>query len=254
LICIKDVRPIFAEHPAIYGLGLPQTEQPGGRSLIHLKFRAASIEHSDFHTVRVKMRKDYRSNAERLIEAAERAAREHWRVLLEGIALVLFGVLALFIPSFVGLGLASSIGWTLLSGGIAALVLYSRIHPAPEYRFVLSAGIFAVIAGLAVLTRPLAGVMSLTAILVICFAVVGVAKLTYPLERFPSLVAYRGWIWASGIVDLVLAAMIFMGLPENALWAPGLLFAANMILGGIALVVVALRERLMADPGDTTQR
>jgi len=201
------------------------------------------------------MRKDYRSNAEQLIEGAERGAREHWRVLLiEGIALVLFGMLALFIPSFVGLGLASTIGWTLLSAGIAALVLYSRIYSAPGYRFVLSAGIFAVIAGLAVLIRPLAGVISLTVILVVCFALIGVVKLTYPLERFPKVAAYRGWVWGSGAIDLVLAAMIFMGLPENALWAPGLLFATNMILGGIALVVIALRERLTADPGETTPR
>jgi uncharacterized membrane protein HdeD (DUF308 family) len=198
------------------------------------------------------MRTDYRSNAEQLIEGAERAAREHWRVLLiEGIALVLFGVIALVIPSYVGLGLASTIGWTLLPAGIAALAFYSRIYRAPGYRFVLSAGIFAVIAGLAVLIRPLAGVISLTVILVVCFTLIGVAKLTYPLERFPKIVAYRGWVWGSGVVDLVLAAMIFMGLPENALWAPGLLFAANMVLGGIALVVIALRERLMAEPDDT---
>ncbi|HTO65994.1 MAG TPA: DUF308 domain-containing protein [Bradyrhizobium sp.] len=223
--------------------------------MIHLKLRAGSIKHSDFHRAQVQMRKDYQSNAERLIEGAERAAREHWRLLLiEGIGLVLFGTLALFIPSFVGLGLASSIGWTLLSGGIAALVLYSRIYRAPGYRFVLSAGIFAAIAGLAVLIRPWAGVISLTVILIICFALIGVAKLTYPLERNTKLAGYRRWIRASGAIDLVLAAVIFMGLPENALWAPGLLFAANMIVGGIALVVVALRERLTADPGETTQR
>jgi uncharacterized membrane protein HdeD (DUF308 family) len=167
---------------------------------------------------------------------------------------VLFGMLALLIPSFVGLGLASSIGWTLLSGGIAALVLYSRLYRAPGYRFVLSAGIFAVFAGLAVLIRPWAGVISLAVILVVCFALIGVAKLTYPLERNPRLAGYRRWIWASGAIDLVLAAAIFMGLPENALWAPGLLFAANMIVGGIALVAVVLHERLTADSGETTQR
>jgi uncharacterized membrane protein HdeD (DUF308 family) len=203
-----------------------------------------------FNITQAQMRKDYRSNAERFIEGAERVARAHWRVLLiEGIALVLFGILALFIPPFVSIGIASSIGWILLFGGIAALILYSRIYQAPGYRFLLSAAVLGVIAGLAVLMRPLAGVISLTVILVVCFAVVGVAKLTYPLERFPNVAASRGWIWASGAFDLILAALIFMGLPENALWAPGLLFAVNMVLGGIALITVALRERRAAARG-----
>ena len=45
------------------------------------------------------------------------------------------------------------------------------------------------------------------------------------------------------MVDLVLAALMFVGLPEIALWAPGLLLSANMVLGGIALIVVAMLER-----------
>jgi uncharacterized membrane protein HdeD (DUF308 family) len=193
------------------------------------------------------MSRDYRSNAERLIDGAELAARAYWQVLLvEGLALVLFGVLSLFIPPFVSLGLASSIGWVLLFGGIAALIFYSRIYQAPGYRILLSAGLLSVVAGLAMLARPLAGVISLTVVLVVFFAVIGIVKLTYPLERFPRLAAYRGWIWASGTLDFVLAGVIFMGLPENVFWAPGLLLAANMILGGIALIVVSLRERRAA--------
>ena len=44
----------------------------------------------------------------------------------------------------------------------------------------------------------------------------------------------------SGIVDLVLAAMIFAGLPGTAAWAIGLLVGINMMFGGWALIPVAL--------------
>ena len=91
--------------------------------------------------------------------------------------------------------------------------------------------------------RPLSGVISLTVILIVFFALGGVTKLWYPLERSEHLSNYRGWIRASGVVDLVLAALMFVGLPEIALWAPGLLLGANMILGCIALIVVAMLER-----------
>jgi uncharacterized membrane protein HdeD (DUF308 family) len=77
----------------------------------------------------------------------------------------------------------------------------------------------------------------------VAFALIGAFKLAYPIERFQYLSDYRGWIRASGVVDLALAAIMFADLPETALWAPGLLLAVNMVLGGIALIVVALVER-----------
>ena len=47
----------------------------------------------------------------------------------------------------------------------------------------------------------------------------------------------------SGVVDLILAAFIFAGLPSTAAWAIGLLVGINMILGGVALSAMALHAR-----------
>ena len=48
---------------------------------------------------------------------------------------------------------------------------------------------------------------------------------------------------ASGIVDLILAAIIFAGLPGTAAWAIGLLVGINMIFGGVSLIAMALHAR-----------
>jgi uncharacterized membrane protein HdeD (DUF308 family) len=48
---------------------------------------------------------------------------------------------------------------------------------------------------------------------------------------------------ASGIVDLILAAILFAGLPGTAAWAIGLLVGINMLFGGGALVAMALHAR-----------
>ena len=48
---------------------------------------------------------------------------------------------------------------------------------------------------------------------------------------------------ASGIIDLVLATMIFAGLPSTAAWAIGLLVGINMVFGGSALIAMALHAR-----------
>jgi uncharacterized membrane protein HdeD (DUF308 family) len=47
-------------------------------------------------------------------------------------------------------------------------------------------------------------------------------------------------------VDLVLAGIIFAGLPGTAAWAIGLLLGINLVFGGIALIGMALRARTLA--------
>jgi len=200
------------------------------------------------------MAEDYRSNAEVLIAGAEYAARRHWAVLaVEGVALVLFGILALFIPPLITLGIASALGWVFLSAGVVAVLVHFRLYRAQGLRYLLFAALLSAMAGLALLAKPLSGVISLTVIIIVCFGVAGVAKLTFRLERFRSLQNYRGWIRASGVIDLMLAALMFADLPDTALWAPGLLLGTNMILGGVALIAIALLERRKAGPSALDQ-
>jgi uncharacterized membrane protein HdeD (DUF308 family) len=47
----------------------------------------------------------------------------------------------------------------------------------------------------------------------------------------------------SGVIDLVLAVIIFLGLPGTAFWALGLLVGINMLFGGAALIAMALAAR-----------
>jgi uncharacterized membrane protein HdeD (DUF308 family) len=47
----------------------------------------------------------------------------------------------------------------------------------------------------------------------------------------------------SGIIDLILAGIIFAGLPGTAAWALGLLVGINMLFGGAALIAMALAAR-----------
>ena len=187
---------------------------------------------------------DLLDEAEVLLQGAEHAARLHWPILLiEGIALILFGILAIFIPPLITIGLTSSLGWLFVFGGIAALFVYFRLYRTQAFRQRLFLAVLSVIAGVALLVRPLSGIISLTVVLIICFAIVGAAKLAYPLERLRYFSKYRTWIRASGVADLMLAAWMFADLPATAFWAPGVLLGANMILGGIALVLLALSER-----------
>ena len=97
--------------------------------------------------------------------------------------------------------------------------------------------------GLILLAEPITGAVSLTLVLIVFFVVEGVATIMYALEHRRELSGRWEWMLISGIIDLVLAGIIFTGLPGTAAWALGLLVGINMVFGGVALVAIALHAR-----------
>ena len=71
----------------------------------------------------------------------------------------------------------------------------------------------------------------------------GIAGIMYALEHRRELSGRWEWVLVSGIIDLVLAGILFAGLPGTAAWAIGLLVGINMIMGGVALVAIAVHAR-----------
>jgi uncharacterized membrane protein HdeD (DUF308 family) len=65
----------------------------------------------------------------------------------------------------------------------------------------------------------------------------------YAIEHRRGLSGRWGWLLVSGVVDVILAGIVFFGLPGTALWAPGLLVGINMVFGGSSLVAMALHAR-----------
>ena len=53
----------------------------------------------------------------------------------------------------------------------------------------------------------------------------------YALEHKKELSGKWGWMLISGIIDLILAAIIWAGLPGTAAWALGLLVGAPALVG-----------------------
>jgi len=71
------------------------------------------------------------------------------------------------------------------------------------------------------------------------FVLEAIGKILFALDLHKH--SHRwGWALASGILDLVLAALIFSGWPSTAAWAIGLLVGVNMIFFGISLVMISL--------------
>jgi uncharacterized membrane protein HdeD (DUF308 family) len=179
--------------------------------------------------------------------AIANAVREHWTLFLaEGIILVLLGALAIFLPLFATITITIILGWIFLVSGIIGLITTFGARKAPGFWWSLLSALIAIGVSLVLLVEPMAGALSLTLVLIVFFVVEGIASGMYALEHRRELSGRWEWMLISGIIDLILAGIIFAGFPGTAAWALGLLVGVNMILGGVALVAIAVHARSAA--------
>src|SRR3984885_13765034 len=155
------------------------------------------------------------------------AVRRHWVLFLcEGIALVILGLLAVLAPMIASVAATVFFGWILLLSGVVGLISTLRARQAPGFAW-----------------SPLQGTLSLTAVLIAFLLVEGGVSIMYALQHKSALSGRWGWMLASGIVDVFLGLLLFIGLPGTALWALGLLVGINLLFGGWALILMALHAR-----------
>jgi uncharacterized membrane protein HdeD (DUF308 family) len=172
---------------------------------------------------------------------------EHWVLfLVEGVVLLVLGATAIAIPPLATLALTIVIGWLFLVSGVVGLWTTFMMRRAPGFWWALISAVLGIVVGLLLLARPISGAFSLTLVLVVFFVMEGVASIMFALDHRRELSGQWGWMLVSGIVDLVLATLVFVGLPSTAAWAIGLLVGINMVFGGSALIAMALHARKAA--------
>ena len=182
--------------------------------------------------------------AERMGRAFAGAIHEHWGLFLaEGIILVILGIAAIVLPPIATIAFTIIIGWIFLVSGVVGLITTFWARQAPGFVWSLISAIIGIAAGVVLLLWPITGSVSLTLVLIAFFVVEGIVSIMYAIEHRNQLTGQWGWMLVSGIIDLILAGIIFAGLPGTALWALGLLVGINMVFGGAALIAIALAAR-----------
>jgi len=183
-------------------------------------------------------------NIEQFRQAVATSLHEHWKLfLVEGIILVVLGLIAIVVPPIATLAVELLFGWLFLLSGIVGLITTFWMRNAPGFWWSLLSAVLGIAAGIVLLIWPLSGVLSLTLVLIAFFTIEGIASIMYALEHKRELTGRWGFMLASGIIDLAIAAIILLGLPGSAAWALGLLVGINLAFGGAALIAMALHAR-----------
>jgi uncharacterized membrane protein HdeD (DUF308 family) len=185
-----------------------------------------------------------KADLDRLQSSVANSLQSHWRFfMIEGIVLLVLGLLAIVVPVIATIAIAVLIGWLLLVSGVVGLIATFRTRGAPGFWWSLLSAIVGIAAGIVLLRWPLSGAFSLTLILTVFLVLEGVVSILYAFDHRRELSGRWGLMLFSGVVDLFLAWMIFAGLPGTAAWAIGLLIGINLVFGGSALIAMALHAR-----------
>ena len=168
-------------------------------------------------------------------------------LMVTGIALALLGVLLLLSPVAVGSAVVKLVALVLAVVGLVQVV--QALRSAKLVHRAVSGVLGAVVAGLGVLVwfNPEVGSGFLTALLMIFFVVNGLWKISSALRFRPS--AGWGWLLLAGLVSLVFVFLLWNQWPLAGAWAIGVLVGLDLLLTGMALMLLARALRKVRGSG-----
>jgi uncharacterized membrane protein HdeD (DUF308 family) len=184
------------------------------------------------------------------VDQASAAMREAMRAtvkrnslwyLLEGVLLVIAGVVALVYPYLASVALVFLLGWILIVSGVLQGVALIGARDAPHFWLQLISAVLAILIGLLLLRNPDAGLLIMTVLLIVFFIVEGVSKVIFALNIRPFV--GWGWVLISGIVGILLGAYLWANMPLSSELVLGVLLGIQLIVEGVALTFLAWRVR-----------
>lgn len=159
--------------------------------------------------------------------------------LIYGVAFLVVGIVAIIFPISFTFALDYVIGGVLTAAGIIAFGIFVFTCGAPGSWLLLVLGIIHFAIGIWLILTPAAGVVYLTLVLCGWFIAQGIAKMAQACHMRGSMPSWPA-VFSSGALSIVLGFWILVILPENAVWVLGVLFGVDMLVTGVAALLVAL--------------
>jgi len=184
------------------------------------------------------------------MDAAAAALREAMRetvkryslwYLIQGVLLVVAGVLALIYPFIASVAVVFLLAWILIISGVLQGIGLIGASNVPHYWLQLISAVLAILIGVLLLNSPDSGLLIMTVLLIVYFMVEGIAKVIFALtiRPFPNW----GWVLGSGLVGILLALILWANMPLSSDWVLGLMLGILLVCEGAALTYLAWHVR-----------
>ncbi|MBN9063085.1 MAG: hypothetical protein BGP06_08705 [Rhizobiales bacterium 65-9] len=172
--------------------------------------------------------------------------RKNWGWLMgAGVILILLGVFGLAASLLFSLVSVFTFGFMMLIGGVVLLVDAFRREGWKSRMLMLAIGALYVLSGVLVFAMPLSALAGLTLFVGAALVATGVLRIVMAFQLRPM----QTWIWVlvSGVLSLLLGALILVQWPASSAWVLGTFLAIELIFQGWAYVMLAQAIRSTFD-------
>ena len=160
-----------------------------------------------------------------------------------GIAFIVLGAAAVLLPQIFTLVAEQFIGWLFLIGGIILAFKCFQAKGAPAIIGSVIRAVLSLAVGVLLVAFPGEGVITLTLLLIAFFGAEGIVRIVLAFKLRPT--QNWGWVLVNGLINIVLAVLIWSGLPGTAVWVLGLLVGIDMVFFGLSMIMLALGANKM---------
>jgi uncharacterized membrane protein HdeD (DUF308 family) len=158
-----------------------------------------------------------------------------------GIASMIAGVLALLNPFPASLAAVQLAAWAFLIIGAVQIFEAFRAESWGGKLWTLLLGVVAVLVGINLLGKPLAGLVTLTLVLGVMFIVSGIFKFIVGWRVHKT--EFKIAVLLSGAVSLIIGLIIMSNFPASAATSLGILLGIELISNGISATALGLSRR-----------
>jgi uncharacterized membrane protein HdeD (DUF308 family) len=161
--------------------------------------------------------------------------------LLQGILMVITGLLALIYPALASVAIVRLLGWVLIVSGIFQGIGLIGASEVPYFWMELLSAVLAIVIGVLLLRHTDAGLLFFSVLFLIYFMIEGLVKVifAFTIRPFPNW----GWVLASGLLGIVFALYLWANLSTVSDWMLGVLLGVLLLVEGTALSSLAWRVR-----------
>jgi uncharacterized membrane protein HdeD (DUF308 family) len=161
-------------------------------------------------------------------------AESRWWLFTVGGLLVLAGLAALAIPFVASIAVEAVVGWAFVIAGLVQLAYALHTKGWGGFAWQILIGAIFLIGGVTLITNPVAGLLSLTLVIIATFLASGVIKILVGFRLRPM----DGWGWfvLLGILSLIVGVLIWNRLPSSAAWSLGLLVGVDFLSTGLVFI------------------
>lgn len=158
-------------------------------------------------------------------------------LITQGIIFAILGLIAIGLPVVTSVSLTIFIGAFLLTVGLMLIIQLFSHKEEGGFWLPLLGGLIAIGLGAYIVFHPIHGVVILATLLLVWFIVHGIMEilLAFQLKKMND---NWGLMLFTGIITLLLAAIIISSWPASSLVILGILFGINLLMYGMALCAI----------------